>query len=138
MTKQKNPTTSYFGIMAEGEYDLKLVPEYNGTMSVVDWLERVDLICKLLGVDKVEQVIPLQLARGAFDVYQQLSDANKTNVTWVKAALCRAFALDHVEAYTAHADVCSQKLSDWCRKGSDVSVLDLRKAYLQVHVHRSL
>ena len=45
---------------------------------------------------------------------------------------------DHVEAHTARADVCSQKLRDWRRKGSDVSVLDLRKAYLQVHVHRSL
>ena len=45
---------------------------------------------------------------------------------------------DHVEAYTPRADVCSQKLRDWLRKGSDMSVLDLRKAYLQVHVHRSL
>ena len=44
--------------MAEGKFDLKLVPEYNGTTSVVDWLERVDLICKLSGVDEVEQVIP--------------------------------------------------------------------------------
>ena len=45
---------------------------------------------------------------------------------------------DQVETYTDRADVCSQKLSDWRKKGSDVSVLDLRKAYLQVHVHRSL
>ena len=45
---------------------------------------------------------------------------------------------DHVEAHTARADVCSQKLRDWRRKGSDESLLDLRKAYLQVHVHRSL
>ena len=85
--------------MAEGKFDLKLVQEYNGTTSVVDWLERVDLICKLSGVDKVEQVIPLRLAGGAFDVYQQLSDADKTNVTRVKAALRRAFALDPCEAY---------------------------------------
>ena len=85
--------------MAEGKFDLKLIPEYNGTMSVVDLLERVDLICKLLGVDKIEQVIPLQLTGGAFNVYQQLSDADKTNVTWVKAALHRAFALDTCEAY---------------------------------------
>ena len=35
---------------------------------------------------------------------------------------------DHVEAYTARADVCSQKLRDWRRKGSDVSMLNLRKA----------
>ena len=45
---------------------------------------------------------------------------------------------NHMEAYTAHADVCSQKLRDWRRKGSDMSVLDLRKAYLQVHVYCSL
>ena len=44
---------------------------------------------------------------------------------------------DQVEARTMRA-VCSQKLRDWRRKGSDVSVLDLRKAYLQVHAHRSL
>ena len=73
--------------MAEGKFDLKLVPEYNRTTSVVDWLERVDLICKLSGIDKVEQVIPLRLAGGAVDVYQQLSDVDKTNVTRVKAAL---------------------------------------------------
>ena len=85
--------------MAEGNFNLKLVPEYNGTMSVVDWLERVDLICKLSGVDEVKQVIPLRLAGGIFNIYQQLLDADKTNVTWVKAALCRAFALDPCEAY---------------------------------------
>ena len=62
----------------------------------MDWLERVDLICKLSGVDEVEQVIPLRLV---FDVYQQLSDADETNVTRVKAALRRAFTLDSCEAY---------------------------------------
>ena len=34
---------------------------------------------------------------------------------------------NHMEAHTVRADVCSQKLRDWHRKGSDVSVLDLRK-----------
>ena len=45
---------------------------------------------------------------------------------------------DHMEAYMVCADVRSQKLRDCCRKVSDVLVLDLRKAYLQVHAHRSL
>ena len=40
---------------------------------------------------------------------------------------------DHVETYTTRADVYSQKLRDWYWKGSDI-----RKAYFQVHVHRSL
>ena len=38
----------------------------------------------------------------------------------------------------ARADVCTEKLREWRRAGSNVSVLDLRKAYLQVHVHQSL
>ena len=45
---------------------------------------------------------------------------------------------EHVDAFTARADVCAQKLREWRRAGSNVSMLDLRKAYLQIHVHRSL
>ena len=44
----------------------------------------------------------------------------------------------YVDAYTAHADVCVQKLREWRKKGSNVSALDLRRAYLQVRVHKSL
>ena len=43
----------------------------------------------------------------------------------------------YVDAYTAHADVCAQKLREWRKKGSNVSVLNLRRAYLQVCVHKS-
>ena len=42
----------------------------------------------------------------------------------------------YVDAYTAHADVCV--LRERRKKGSNVSVLDLRRAYLQVRVHKSL
>ena len=45
---------------------------------------------------------------------------------------------DHVDPLTARADICTEKLREWRRAGSNVSVLDLRKAYLQVHVHQSL
>ena len=45
---------------------------------------------------------------------------------------------EHVNAYTAHADVCVQKIREWWKKGSNVLVLDLRRAYLQVCVHKSL
>ena len=43
----------------------------------------------------------------------------------------------YINAYTAHADVCAQKLREW-RKKSSVSMLDLQRAYLQVRVHKSL
>ena len=32
----------------------------------------------------------------------------------------------------------TQKLREWRRKRSDVAILNLRKAYLQVHIHKSL
>ena len=45
---------------------------------------------------------------------------------------------EHVDPFTARADICTEKLREWRQTGLNVSVLDLRKAYLQVHVHRSL
>ena len=45
---------------------------------------------------------------------------------------------DHMDPFTARADICTEKLREWCRAGSNVSVLDLRKSYLQVRVHQSL
>ena len=44
----------------------------------------------------------------------------------------------YVDAYTAHVDVCVQKLREWEKKSSNVSVLDFRRAYLMVRVHKSL
>jgi len=44
----------------------------------------------------------------------------------------------HVDAFTASADVCADKLREWRRQGIHVTVVDLRKAYLQLHVHESL
>lgn len=41
-----------------------------------------------------------------------------------------------VDAFSANADACEQKLREWRREGSDVTILDLRRAYLQVHIHK--
>ena len=45
---------------------------------------------------------------------------------------------EYINAYTVHADVCAQKLKEWRKKGSNVSVLNLWRVYLQVCVHKSL
>ena len=45
---------------------------------------------------------------------------------------------DHVDPFTVRADICTEKLREWRRAGSNVSMLDLCKAYLQVRVHQSL
>ena len=40
----------------------------------------------------------------------------------------------HITAHTADADVCAEQLRLWRRRGNDVAIVDLRKAYLQLHV----
>ena len=44
----------------------------------------------------------------------------------------------HVDAFTADADVCASKLREWRQLGPNVSLLDLRKAYLQVRVSETM
>lgn len=43
-----------------------------------------------------------------------------------------------VQAHTADADVCADKIRGWRRQGGNVSMLDMSSAYMQVHVAKSL
>ena len=54
-------------------FDLKLIPEFDGTGDFVDWYEKVELVCGLQkpAVDLVA-VVPLRLKGGASAVYRQL------------------------------------------------------------------
>ena len=83
------------------ELDLRLIPEFSGdpTTSVTEWIEKVELVCRLRGVTELEEVIPLRLTGGAFAVYQQIPDADKEDVVKIKEALCAAFAHDSFVAY---------------------------------------
>ena len=44
---------------------------------------------------------------------------------------------DHMDQFMTRADICTKKLREWRQRGSNVSVLDLCKAYFQVRVHQS-
>ncbi|KRZ47669.1 hypothetical protein T02_2163 [Trichinella nativa] len=44
----------------------------------------------------------------------------------------------HIESYTADEDVCSQKLREWRRQCVNVALIDLKKAYLQIRIDKSL
>ena len=44
----------------------------------------------------------------------------------------------HLDAHTADADVCAEKLREWRRRGTTTALIDLRKAYLQIHVDESM
>ena len=44
----------------------------------------------------------------------------------------------HLQLHTADADVCNEKTREWRRFGQNVALIDLRQAYLQIHVHETL
>jgi transposase InsO family protein/ribonuclease HI len=44
----------------------------------------------------------------------------------------------HVSSHTAESDVCLEKIRKWRQLGTNLKVVDLRKAYLQIHVDPSL
>uniref|UniRef100_A0A5S6QFW8 Uncharacterized protein n=1 Tax=Trichuris muris TaxID=70415 RepID=A0A5S6QFW8_TRIMR len=44
----------------------------------------------------------------------------------------------HIDAFMAKCDVCAHTLRKWRRQGANVSIVDLKKAYLQVHVDEEL
>ena len=89
------------GQAAGGYFALKLVPEYDGsgTQSVVEWLEKLELVCKLRGVTDVASVIPLHLSGGAFAMHLQLDEDLRKSKEEAKEALLAAFAVDPYEAY---------------------------------------
>ncbi|XP_064106974.1 uncharacterized protein LOC135215948 [Macrobrachium nipponense] len=115
--------TSYLGSM-ESNFDLKLIPEYDGrnTQSVMKWLEKLELVCKLRKVDDVASVIPLRLTGGAFAVYLQLPTADRKKVDKVKEALLAAFAVD---PYVAYEQFVSRKLHSG--EAPDVYLAELRR-----------
>ena len=58
----------------EGQhFDVKLIPEFDGsgTQSMVEWNE--ELMCKLRNISDAASAIPLRLTGGAFAVYLQLA-----------------------------------------------------------------
>ena len=45
---------------------------------------------------------------------------------------------EHVDTYTANADVCIDKVREWRKTGVNVCALELKGAYLQIDVNKSL
>ena len=64
--------------------DLRLIKEYDGKKNIVEWLEKVELVCKIRKMSNLAVVIPLRLTEGAFSVYQQLSDEDKQSADAVR------------------------------------------------------
>ena len=89
------------------KFDIRIIPEFNGTDCIVRWISRLELTCKLRDITDVCTVIPLRLGGDAFDIYAQLPDSDKKDLVKVKAALTKAFSID---IYSAYEKFSSRKL----------------------------
>ena len=88
--------------MAGKAFDIRLIPEFHGVSSdhtVSEWLEQVELVCKMCDVDNVECVLPLRLRGGALLVYQRLTRDQREDLQQIKQALLVAFAPDPFVAF---------------------------------------
>uniref|UniRef100_A0A5S6R0A2 Integrase catalytic domain-containing protein n=1 Tax=Trichuris muris TaxID=70415 RepID=A0A5S6R0A2_TRIMR len=124
--------TSYRGNMepkrtgspGDASLDVRLIPEYDGSSGqpISEWLDKLQLVCRLRGVDDVTSVIPLRLAGGAFAVYSQLPIEHQRNAAKVKAALRAAFEVD---SFVAYERFVSRKLGP--NELPDAFLADLRR-----------
>uniref|UniRef100_A0A5S6QI30 CCHC-type domain-containing protein n=1 Tax=Trichuris muris TaxID=70415 RepID=A0A5S6QI30_TRIMR len=108
----------------DGSIDVRLISEFDGLhgQSIMEWLEKVELVCKLCGVKDVASVIPLRLTGGAFAAYLQLPDDDRKSVEKVKQALLSAFAVD---PFVAYDQFVSRRLGD--TESPDVFLAELRR-----------
>ena len=66
--------------MTKEKFDLKLIPGFNSSASgpsVIEWIEKADLVCKMYQVKYPGYIVPLRLMWSAFAVYQQLKKKRK-------------------------------------------------------------
>ena len=103
-------------------FDPKLIPLFDRTdsgQSVVEWLEKAELVCRLSGVKNVECIVPMCFSGGMYAVYQQLSEEKRADFACIKDVLYTAFALNHMMAYkqfvARHLETVDVFLAELCK-----------------------
>ena len=110
-------------------FDRKLIPLFDGTdpgQSVIEWVEKAELVCWLSGVKNIECVVLMRLSGGAYAVYQQLSEEKRADFACIKDVLYTAFALNPGTAYKQFAARCFH-----LGETVDVFLAELRKLVTQ-------
>jgi ribonuclease HI len=87
--------------------------------------------------DEVQEWIDngwLQVYQGEFDGVIPLMAVVQPNKDKVRPVLDYRELNQYVSSHTAGSEVCGEKLRLWRKMGEQVSTIDLRKAYLQIHI----
>jgi hypothetical protein len=76
-----------------------LISTYDGHGDFSQWIEKLEFVAKLQKIEDLASFMPLFLEKGAFAVYQSLTDVEKRDYTDVKKALTLAFSADQFQAF---------------------------------------
>ena len=114
-----------------GPFDVRLIPEYDGSSDVVEWFTRAEVLCKHRGVD-LTGVLPARLSGGAFAVWLQMPEDARDSADAVRDALYDAFWTDWRHTTLTPAAVCSLVSQQTCVSqicgGSPLCTAGYRKA----------
>lgn len=91
---------------------------------VQSWIEE-EILIPVPDDEEVSSVIPLMA----------VEQANKGKV---RPVLDFRELNDHVSCHTGGSSICEETIRRWRKIGENLALLDLRKAYLQLHVDKSL
>ena len=76
-----------------------LVRMYDGRGDILEWLNKLELVAKLRGLDRLENVIPLFLEGSAYSLYTELSEEDKQSEQAIKRRLVEAYGVNPYQAY---------------------------------------
>ena len=98
-----------------------LLRPFDGRGDVLEWLNKLELVASLRGLDKLENVIPLFLEGSAYSLYVELSKTDKRSVDAIKRKLVDAYGLN---PYVAYEQFIRRV---WSSEPVDVYLTDLRR-----------
>ena len=83
-------------------FDLRLIQTFSGDeddLTISEWLENVEMVCRLTNMKQMECVLALRLKGRALKVYHQLSEEDKKDADRIKRVLKKVFGTDPFVAY---------------------------------------
>lgn len=72
--------------MSAATFDAQLIPEYDGSTDVVEWVAQTEMLCELRGI-ALEIVLPLRVTGGAFPIWLHSSTARRCSLTDIRDGL---------------------------------------------------
>lgn len=91
--ESETAVSSMYNGQSAGSFDVRIIPEFDGSADVVEWWTRAEMLCEMKGIS-VMSVLPTRLTGGAFRVWSLKSAEDRKSTERTKAALYDAFGVD--------------------------------------------